>query len=87
MIIICSKAEVHKFMNAKQNLLAINDAELMDAIANVQRIMIVNSGSLNWTSYIDCSVTPVGYACLFSVYSYMLALTSVIVMCKDLYCN
>ena len=35
--------------------------------------------SLDWTSYTDCSVTSVRHACLFTTYSYMLVLISVIV--------
>ena len=50
----------------------------MGAIANVQGIVIVN-GSFDWISYTDCSVTSVGYACLFTAYSYLLVLISVIV--------
>ena len=53
----------------------------MDVIANVQGIVIVNR-SLDWTSYTDCSVTSVGHACLFTVYSYMLVLIFVIVIKK-----
>ena len=52
--------------------------ELMGVIANVQGIMIVNR-SLNWISYTDCNVTSVGHACLFTAYSHMLVLISVIV--------
>ena len=51
----------------------------MDVIANVQGIVIVNK-SLDWTSYTDCSVTSVKYACLFTTYLYMLVLNSVIVI-------
>ena len=51
----------------------------MSVIANVQGIVIVNR-SLYWSSYTDCSVTSVGRACLFSAYSYMLVLISVIVI-------
>ena len=51
----------------------------MGVIANVQGIVTVNR-SLDWTSYIDCNVTSVGHTCLFIVYSYMLALISVIVI-------
>ena len=51
----------------------------MGVIASVQGIVIVNR-SLDWTSYTDCSVTSVGHACLFTVYSYMLVLISVIVI-------
>ena len=66
-------------MNSKYHLSAISDAELMGVIANVQGIVIVNR-SLDRTSHIDCSVTSVGHACLFTVYSYMLVLISVIVI-------
>ena len=59
--------------------LAVSDTELMEVIANVQGIVIVNR-SLDWTSYTDCSVTSVGHACLFIVYSYMLVLISVILV-------
>ena len=48
----------------------------MGVIANVQGIVIV-SRSLDWTSYTHCSVTSVERARLFTVYSYMLMLTSV----------
>ena len=51
----------------------------MGVIANVQRIVIVNR-SLDWTLYIDSSVTPVKLACLFTTYLYMLVLISVIVI-------
>ena len=47
----------------------------MCVIANVQGIVIVNRSF----SYTDCSVTSVGHACLFTAYSYMLVLISVIV--------
>ena len=50
----------------------------MGVIANVQGIVIVNR-SLDWISYTDCSVTSVGHVCLFTAYSYMLVLISVIV--------
>ena len=36
--------------------------------------------SLDWTSYTDCGVASVGDACLFTTYSYMLVLISVIVI-------
>ena len=42
----------------------------MGAIANVQGIVIV-SRSFDWISYTDCSVTSVGHAYLFTVYSYI----------------
>ena len=51
----------------------------MGVIANIQGIVIVNR-SLYWTSYTDFSVKSVGHACLFTVYSYMLVLISVIVI-------
>ena len=51
----------------------------MGEIANVQGVVIVNR-SLDWTSYTGCSVTSVGLACLFTTYSYMLVLISIIVM-------
>ena len=53
----------------------------MGVIANVQGIVIVNR-SLYWTSYsyTDCSVTSVGHACLYTTYSYVLLLISVIVI-------
>ena len=51
----------------------------MGVIAYVQGVAIVNR-SLDWTSYTDCSVTFVGHTCLFTVYSYMLVLISVIVV-------
>ena len=35
--------------------------------------------SFDWISYIDCGVTSVRHACLFTAYSYMLVLISVIV--------
>ena len=50
----------------------------MGVIANVQGIVIVNR-SLDWISYIDCSAISVGHACLFTAYSNMLVLISVIV--------
>ena len=53
----------------------------MGVIANVQGIVIVNR-SLDWISYTDYSVTSVWHACLFTVYSYMLVLISVIVTYK-----
>ena len=53
----------------------------MGVKANVQGIVIVNR-SFDWTSYTDCSVTFVGHACLFTVYSNMLVLISVIVIKK-----
>ena len=53
----------------------------MGVIANVQGIVIVNR-SLDWTSYTDCSVTSVGHACLFTMYSYMLVLISVTVISR-----
>ena len=49
----------------------------MGVITNVQGIMIVNR-SLDWISCTDCNVTSVGCACLFTAYSYMLVLISVI---------
>ena len=58
----------------------------MGVIANVQGIVIVNR-SLDWISYTDCSVTSVGHACLFTAYSYMLVLISVIGIYKDLCCS
>ena len=51
----------------------------MGVIADVQGIVILNR-LLDWTSYTDCSVTSVGHPCLFTVYSYMLVLISVIVI-------
>ena len=50
----------------------------MGVITNVQGIAIGNT-SLDWILYIDCNVTSVGHACLFTAYSYMLVLISVIV--------
>ena len=50
----------------------------MGVIANVQGIVIVNR-SLDWISYTNCSVTSVEHACLFTTYSYMLVLISVII--------
>ena len=50
----------------------------MGVIANVQGIVTMNR-SLDWILYTDCSVTSVGHACLFTAYSYMLVLISVIV--------
>ena len=59
---------------------AVSDTESMDVIANIQGIVIVNR-SLYWTSIAtDCRVTSVGHACLFSTYSYILVLISVIVI-------
>ena len=67
----------------------------MGAVANVQGIVIVNR-SLYWTSDIvarcytrvwvaiiiatDSSVISIGHACLFTTYSYILVLISVIVI-------
>ena len=59
--------------------MAVSDVQLMSVIANVQGIVMVNR-SLDWTPYTDCSVTSLGHACLFTVYSYMLVLISVIVI-------
>ena len=42
----------------------------MGVIADVQGAVIVNM-SLDWTSYIDCSVTSVGYACLFTYHMFI----------------
>ena len=79
-------AEVHKLVCKFQvTFSAVSDAKLMGVIANVQGIAIVNR-SHDWTSYTDCSVTSVGHACLFTMYSYILVLISVIVIYKDLYC-
>ena len=52
-------------MNSEYHLSAIKDVELMSAKANVQGLMIVNR-LFDWISYIDCSVTSVGHACLFT---------------------
>ena len=51
----------------------------MSVIANVQGIVIVNR-SLDWILYTDCSVTSIGHARLLTMYSYMLVVTSVIVI-------
>ena len=51
---------------------------MLGVTTNVQGIVIVNR-SLDWITYTDCSVTSVGHACLFTTYSYMLVLISVIV--------
>ena len=51
----------------------------MSVIASVQGIVIVNR-SLDWTSYTDRSVTSVVHTPLFTTYSYMLVLISVIVI-------
>ena len=64
-------------MNSEQHVSAFSP-ELMGVIANVQGILIVKR-SLDWTSYTDCNATSVGHACLFTAYSYMLVLISVIV--------
>ena len=49
----------------------------MGVIANVQGIVIVNTGYLTgFHYYTDCSVTSVGHACLFT---FMLVLISLIV--------
>ena len=61
------------------HLSAVSDAELMGVIANVQVNVIVNR-SLDWIAFADCSVTSVGHACLFTTYSYLLVLISVIVI-------
>ena len=52
----------------------------MGVIANVQGIVIVNSSLIGLHTATDCSVTPVGHACLFTAYSYMLVLIFVIVI-------
>ena len=65
-------------MNFEQHFSAVSDAELIGVLAKVQGIVIVNR-SLDWTSHTDCSITSVGHACLFTAYSYMLVLISVIV--------
>ena len=80
MITICSRfstiAKVHKLVcECRVTFSAVSDIELMGVKANVQRTVMVNR-SLYWTS--DCSVTSVGYACLFTVYSHMLVLISVV---------
>ena len=73
-------AEVHILVCELQvTFSAISDADLMGVIANVQGITKVNR-SLDWTSYTYCSVTFVGHACLFTTYSYILVLISVIVI-------
>ena len=51
----------------------------MGVIATVQGIVIVNR-SLDWTSYTDRSVTSIVHPRLFTAYSYMLVLISVIVI-------
>ena len=84
MITICSCLstipEVHKLVREFRvtPFSCYSDAELMGVIANVQGIVIVNR-SLDWISYTYCSVTSVRHACLFTAYSYMLVLISVIV--------
>ena len=51
----------------------------MGVIANVQGIVIMNSHFIGLYIATDCSVTSVEHACLFTAYSYMLVLISVII--------
>ena len=84
MITICfhfsTIAEVHKYANAGYHLLAVSDAELMGIIANNQGIVIVNRSFIGLHIATDYSVASVGHVCLFTTYSYMLVLISVIVI-------
>ena len=87
MITICSHfsiiAEAHKCVNAEKYLLAVSYTELM-SVANNQGSRNCDSGQVTFLDFTyvaaDCSVTSVGHAFLFTAYSYMLVLISVIVI-------